>query len=444
MTAGAGEHLAAGLGPGARLPALVALLVVGAALAAVVAVSTPWRTLPPVAAPTPVSVSRDFSPAEVAKQQALYRQSRPPALAGAGVALVLTLALGLTPLGARLIGAVAKPLGGGWGWRAALGALALTLVGTVVRLPFAARGEVVARRFGLSTRSWGGFWLDQAKGFALGAALTVLVALGLYALIRVAPRLWWAPAAVGAAVLTLLLSFVAPVLIEPVFNHFTPLPAGQLRTSLLTLAQRDGVPVRDVMEADASKRTTALNAYVSGFGATRRIVVYDTTLERASPTEIELIVAHELGHAKRQDVLWMSVTAALAAAAGVCLLFVLLTARPLLRAAGVGTAADPRSLALLLALATLLGAVGGPAQMLVSRRIEARADVHALELTREPAQFAAMQRRLAVANISELAPSPLVYALFASHPTSPERIAVARDWARLRHLPPPPDLAPKG
>ena len=85
--------------------------------------------------------------------------------------------------------------------------------------------------------------------------------------------------------------------------RFTPLPAGQLRTDLLQLAARDHVPVEDVLVADASRRTTALNAYVSGFGSTRRIVLYDTLVEKASPREVELVVAHELGHAKRQDVL---------------------------------------------------------------------------------------------------------------------------------------------
>jgi STE24 endopeptidase len=309
-------------------------------------------------------------------------------------------------------------------------------------VPVAARGEVVARRFGLSTRDWGGFWADQAKGFVVGAVLLVAVVLGFYALTRAMPRLWWAPASAAAAVLVLLLSFVAPLLIEPVFNHFTPLPAGPLRSSLLNLAQRDGVPVRDVLVADASRRTTALNAYVSGFGSTRRIVVYDTTVERASPTEVELIVAHELGHAKRNDVLVLTAVGALAAAAGVCLLYLLLSAGPLPRWAGVSGATDPRSVALLLALVSVLGAVSGPAQLLVSRRIEARADVHALNLTREPAAFAAMQRRLAVTNLSDLAPNPLVYGLFSSHPTGPERIAIARDWATLHHAPVPPDLAP--
>ena len=85
------------------------------------------------------------------------------------------------------------------------------------------------------------------------------------------------------ALLVVLVSFAYPVVVEPVFNKFTPMPDGPLRTSLLQLAREDGVPVKDVLVADASRRTTSLNAYVSGIGATRRIVVYDTLVDTAPP-----------------------------------------------------------------------------------------------------------------------------------------------------------------
>ena len=245
------------------------------------------------------------------------------------------------------------------------------------------------------------------------------------------------------ALLVVLISFVYPLLVEPVFNKFTPMAQGPLRASLIEIASRDGVPVRDVLVADASRRTTALNAYVSGFGATRRIVVYDTTVRKAGPDEIRLIAAHELGHAKRNDVLHGTLIGALGLAAGAIVLYLALNWPPLLRRAGVSEAGDPRALALVLLVLTLLGTLGGPVQQLVSRRIEARADVHALDLTREPDTFARMQRQLAVTNLSNLRPDPVGYVLFASHPSSPQRIALARDWARLHGVPEPPDLAPR-
>ena len=139
--------------------------------------------------------------------------------------------------------------------------------------------------------------------------------------------------------------------------------------------------VKDVLVADASRRTTTLNAYVSGLGATRRIVVFDTLLDRAESGEVESVVAHELGHTKNRDVLRGTVFGAVAAAAAICPLFLLLQWQPLLDQAGVVSAADPAALPLILALLGLLGTIGGPLGNLVSRRIEARADVHALDLT---------------------------------------------------------------
>jgi STE24 endopeptidase len=350
--------------------------------------------------------------------------------------------LGLTPLGARLVAAVARPLGGGWVWQVVLGGVAVMLVGWLLALPLSARREAVLRSYGLSTQNWPGWWVDRAKGLAVSAVLLLVVLLVLYGLIRLFPRGWWATAAASVALLVILTSFVYPLLVEPVFNKFTPMADGPLRTSLLQLAERDGVPVRDVLVADASRRTSTLNAYVSGFGATRRIVVYDTTVERASQDEIRLIVAHELGHAERNDVLRGTLVAALGLGAGVVLLYLLLTWTPLLRRAGIDSGGDPRSLALVLLLVTVMGTLAGPAQQLVSRRVEARADVHALDLTEQPVVFARMQRRLALANLSDLDPGPLVYGLFASHPTTPQRIGLARDWARLHGEPPPPPMRP--
>jgi STE24 endopeptidase len=182
--------------------------------------------------------------------------------------------------------------------------------------------------------------------------------------------------------------------------------------------------------ADASRRTRAVNAYVSGFGATRRIVVYDTLLEQADPGEVRSVVAHELGHAKRADVVTATILGALGAAITVILVFLLDGWAGLLHQAGVVTVAEPRSVALLLALATVAGLVTGPAQSLVSRKVEARADAHALALTGDPSTFAAMQARLSALNLSDPDPNRIEHLLFASHPSTVERIAAARAYAR--------------
>ncbi|MFD9126402.1 M48 family metalloprotease [Kitasatospora sp. NPDC059571] len=370
----------------------------------------------------------DFTPAERARGRALRQAQLPWLLGGMLAGLALTLLLGLTPAGAALVTAAGDLFGGSRTAQVLGGATALVLLGQLLRLPFAARVRVVRARYGLVTQGWAGWAVDALRGLALTLALALPTALALYALTRRSPTGWWPPAAGLAALLVLALSFLHPLVIEPVFNRFTPMAEGPLRTALLELAEQDAVTVREVLVADASRRTTALNAYVSGLGSTRRIVAYDTLLATAEPREVELVVAHELGHVKHRDVATGTALGALGAAAAVAVLGLLTAWQPLLAAAGADSAADPRSLPLFAALTALIGTLSGPLQAAASRRIEARADRHALELTGDPDHFIAMQRRLAVANVSDVDPPRLLELLLATHPSATRRIAAARAW----------------
>jgi STE24 endopeptidase len=327
--------------------------------------------------------------------------------------------------------AVAVPLGGGWAWQVLLGVLALAVIGRLVTLPLSAYGEVIRHRYGLSTRTWGLWLRDVGVSTAIDAGLTALGLLVLVALARRVPHTWWVWAGAGAAGLVVVGSFLWPVLMEPAFNRFESLPAGQLRTHLLELADENGTPVQDVLVSDASRRTTALNAYVSGFGSTRRIVVYDTVLEGLPDEQIESIVAHELGHVAADDVLTGTLMGALGAGAGVAAMGWLLSSGGLLRRAGADSAGDPRVVPLVLLLMAVGALASTPVQNLVSRHVEARADVHALDLTADPAAFAEMQRGLAVTNLADPSPPRPWHWFFGSHPTIAQRIALARDWERL-------------
>jgi len=412
---------------------VVVTVVLFVALLVAVAVLTPWRTLSlDGVTAVPTDPARDFTAAQLAREDAFHSAVRPPAYISLGLSLLIACVLGLSPLGARLVERVAAPFGGGWGWQVLLGTVAVTVVGRLLVLPWDAWSESVRKRYGLSTRTWGGWAVDVAKSYAVGLVVTLLVLVLVVALARWSPQWWWALGAALGALLVVAVSFSYPVVVEPVFNDFTPMESGELRTSLLDLARADEVPVREVLVADASRRTSSLNAYVSGIGATRRIVVYDTLLSSASPAEVRLIVAHELGHAKNRDVVWGTLLGALGVALLVCVLALLSRSESLLGRAGVASLADGRAVPLVLAVLAVLAVVSGPAQALVSRRVEARADVHALDLTREPAAAIAMQRRLSTTNLSDLDPSPLVFGLFSTHPTGPQRIALARTWARTQ------------
>jgi STE24 endopeptidase len=403
----------------------VALVALGAVLALGAITLVPWRVPSPTAADRAAALA-DVPAEVVTRGRALHAALRPGSYGSLLLGLVVPLLLGLTPAGARIIGWVAQPFGGGWLAEALAGGLALLWLLWLVALPFGAWRHTVLRRWGLSTQDWGGWAADVVKSWAVGAVIGTVALAGFYSLTHLAPRWWWALGAVGAAGLVVLLSFVFPVLVEPVFNRFTPMPPGPLREELLALAARDGLPVRDVLVADASRRTTGLNAYVSGLGATRRMVVYDTLLREAPPDEVRSVVAHELGHAKDRDTARATLLGAIGAAAAVVGLYLLGQWDALLRVAGVASIGSPEAMGLVVAALAVAGLVGSPLQNLVSRRVEARADQHALRLTGDPAAFAAMQLRLAQVNISDVHPPRIEYLLFATHPDTVERLAAAR------------------
>jgi STE24 endopeptidase len=427
-------------GPGGRERAVTAGALF-AVLLVVAAWAVPWSVLGPGAPPVQPTPRSDFTAAQLATEASFHGALRPWTDSRLALAVLVSALLGLTPWGARLVRASGRALRGVWPAQVVLGTSVLTLITLVVTLPLSVGAERVLRRYGLSTQTWSEWAVDVARGWAVSTVTTALLLLVLVALAR-RWRRWWVAGGVVAAGFVVVGSFVYPVVVEPLSNSFVAMPAGPQRQALVQLAARDGLPVDTVLVADASRRTTAENAYVSGLGATRRVVVYDTLLHGATPQEVELVVAHELGHVKAHDVRLGTTLGALAAATVVIAGSWLLDGggpgrRALLRTAGVRGVADPGVVALVLALATVGSLVAAPVSTLVSRRIEARADVHALELTRDVRGFAQMQRRLAVTNLSDLQPTWWRTALFSSHPSPPWRIAMARAWARQHGLPAP-------
>lgn len=409
---------------GAAVVAAVLLVAAGV----VVAVAVPWRVPVPPRAAQLVALSR-LPADQVARGRALARELRPLRYAGLLVELVAVLVLGVTPLAARLVTAIGDAVGGGRLVTAVLGGLAVAAIVEVLGLPFAARRRAVLRRYGLITQGWAGWAVDLGRGAVLAVVFVGAALAGFFAATGAWPHAWWAPVGGAAAVLTVLLSMVFPVLVEPLFHRFTPMPDSPLRDDLLALAAADRVRVRSVLVADASRRGSAVNAYVSGLGPTRRIVVFDTLLSAAPDAETRLVVAHELGHARHHDVPLATGLGALGAAAGCCLLYLFGAWPAPFAAAGATGLADPRAVGLLFALLTVAQLVLGPVGNLVSRRVEARADRHALRTTGDPATFAAMQGRLALRNLADVDPGRVAQALFGTHPSTVQRLAAADEFA---------------
>jgi STE24 endopeptidase len=298
----------------------------------------------------------------------------------------------------------------------AAAAAAITLVSTVAALPLRAASRERASNVGLVTQSWGGWAVDVAKGAAIGGVMSGAGGALLVVGMRRFGRDWWAPGAAAVAGFALIFSYLGPVVLDPLFNKFTPLPAGATRDDVLDLARRAGVEVSAVYEVDASRRTTAANAYVTGIGRTKRVVLYDTLLKDFTPAETRLVVAHELGHVRHRDVpqglLWLALVAPFGTLAIARLSESL--GRP-------GTTAVP---AVALSLALVAPALTTISNQL-SRAVERRADAFALDLTGEPDAMVAFERRITIQNVGDPDPPRWQEVILGTHPPTIERIGQA-------------------
>jgi STE24 endopeptidase len=396
------------------LPALAATAGVAAGAAALL------RPRSGVLAPVPVRAGAYFTEDQLRRARAFGRPQ-----------LALFVARSLAEAGV-LAGVVraASTAGRGHRRRRRVPAAALAGAGTsvalqVATLPLTAVARRRAMRVGLTTDPWRAWAVDQAKATVIGAGIAAGGAATAVALMRRAGDAWWLPAsgvAVAAAAGSL---YVGPLLIDPLFNTYTVLPAGRARSDVLDLARRADLRVGEIYTVDASRRTTAANAYVTGLGPTKRVVLYDTLLEHFDDDETRLVIAHELAHVRHRDVLRS--LAFLAAVAPVALLAV---ARLTARLAPGGDAAPVAAVVPALALAASV--VGGPVGVIarrLSRRVEARADTFALEATGAPEAWISFERRIALRNLADPDPPAWLRMLLGTHPSVVERIGIAEAYA---------------
>ena len=299
----------------------------------------------------------------------------------------------------------------------------VSLVTSLAPLPL----SVIARRrsiaVGLITQSWRGWAVDVVKAQSIAATISAGAGAATVALTRRYPHNWWLPAAAGSVVVGSAFAALAPVVLDPVFNDFTPLPEGDTRTDVLDLAYAAGVRVGEIYSIDASRRTTAANAYVTGLGPTKRVVLFDTLLDRYNRDEIRVVVAHELAHVRNRDVrrgvAYTAIVAPPAALAVQHLSWSLSDER--------GTAAAVPAVGL---AAALISAPIGIIANRLSRAIERRADRFTLQLSRAPEAFISFERAIAVQNVADLEPPRWATALLASHPPTAERIGAAVTFAQ--------------
>ncbi|HMA26232.1 MAG TPA: M48 family metallopeptidase [Solirubrobacterales bacterium] len=341
-------------------------------------------------------------------------------LVAEGAVLVL-LATGRPAVTRRTLDRLAaRPVLGG-----AAAAAGLSVVVAVVTVPFGIAAHERSVDAGLSTQSLGGWFGDWTKATAIGAILAGLVGSFALGLMRRFGGRWWIPGSVAVVIAAGILTWLAPVVLAPLFNKFERLPPGQARSDVLALARKAGVDVGQVYRVDASRRTTAINAYVNGIGSSKRVVLYDTLLNDLNRGERSSVVAHELGHVHGNDIqrglLFVAIVTPLA------LIFASGMAAAIARRRGAepGQPAYLPAFALAIALTSFVIGIAGNQ---LSRAVEARADTFSLQLTNDPSGMIELQQQLADRNLSDPDPPGVFTFLFGTHPPAVDRIGAALAW----------------
>ncbi|MDX1657543.1 MAG: M48 family metalloprotease [Nitriliruptorales bacterium] len=330
--------------------------------------------------------------------------------------------------GMERLGAWGSPARGGGAVAGAVSAMTSLAI-----LPFGVyAGFVHEQRWGFSTQSLLEWLRDRAIRDGLAALVAVVLAVVFVWFRRRWPDTWHLRLTLAGTALTGLLVLVYPVVIQPLLLSTQPLEAGETRTAVETVLAQAGAEDVEILVGDASRRTTKVNAFVTGIGPSRQVVLFDTLLE-LPPEQVAVVVAHELAHREHADVPRAVLLSATGLLAGLLLLRWWLHAE---RARG-GRVGDAQAVVMLLLVIAAGQVVTAPAANWVSRRAEAAADHRALELTEAAGRFIATQRTFVVRDLADPTPPWWVTALWGTHPSPSDRIDAAVVFARAHELPVP-------
>ena len=288
------------------------------------------------------------------------------------------------------------------------------------------RGFFLDRRYGLSSEPIGAWLRDHLKAIGLGLVFAIAGAEIVFVALRVSGSWWWLASAAAFIIAMGLMAKIAPIVLLPLFYKFAPLDRESLGARLVSLSQRAGVPALGVYEWALGEKTRRANAALVGTGRTRRIIVSDTLLAEYSDDEIEVILAHEIGHHVHRDIL-----VALIAESALLLVAFYVAAAALAAwgpRLGLRSADDMAALPLLLLAGGATTVAATPVVNALSRWNERRADRYALKLTQQPAAFISAMKRLGTQNLAEERPSRAVLWLFHTHPPIEQRIKAAQSF----------------
>jgi len=314
-------------------------------------------------------------------------------------------------------------------WAAALYFVVLVVGLGIIMMPLNYyQGFILPRRYGLSNQQFGSWLADRAKASALGILLGLGVVIIVYWLLDRLPGAWWLWAAVLLSLLSLLLTRLTPTLLLPLFFELKPLEDVELKQRLTNLAKQARTQICGVFTMDLSSKSTTANAMLAGLGNTRRIIIGDTLLQQYAPGEIEVVLAHELGHHLHRDI------PKLIAVQAVIFLLAFYLSDVVLKASLTPLAfqgiADVAAFPLLVLSLAIFGLAMTPLVNTYSRYLEASADKTAVELTANPQAFVTAMAKLTEQNLAVAQPSCWVEVLFCDHPSYTKRVNLARRYCQ--------------
>ncbi len=279
------------------------------------------------------------------------------------------------------------------------------------------RGFVIDHQFGISNQGLSAWFLDVLKERGLSLVINTAILTVIYILIVRLPGSWWIAASAIFVVFMILAILVFPVLIDPLFYKFTPLEDNGLKKEIEKITEKAGIKVDNFLVADASRKTNRVNAYFTGIGNTKRIVIYDNLLNKHSREEILSVIAHEVGHWKHKHIL-------ISTALGCILVFIIMFILKLFQT-GFNIGSGIRLVLLLFIIYSFLSYLSMPLENYISRRFEKAADRSVIELTQNPQAQVDIFKKLAISNLSNVSPSPILKYIIYSHPPILERIKTA-------------------
>jgi len=301
---------------------------------------------------------------------------------------------------------------------------ALGIISNVIRVPFGLYSTfVIEERYGFNTRTLKLWFSDWLKSTVISAILSGFLLLVLLTLVYYLRNTWWIWAWMAFGAFELIILWLYPVVIAPLFNKFEPITNERLRDRIVSLMEKAGLRVKGVLQMDAGKRSRHTNAYFTGFGRTKRIVLFDTLLSSHPEEEIVSVLAHEAGHWRKKHVLKQLVVMEVFSLVGLYIVAQLLNWPLMYQTFGFGEPVAYVGLLLVVVLVSPLGYFIRPLGSAISRRFERQADDEAVALTGTAKPMGEALKRLAAENLANLVPHPLYAWFYYSHPAPLERIA---------------------